>query len=399
MQYAVDNGIISLSCLQEQVEMAKRQEALKNHKNSIWLGSDGNWWTHVRTNGKLKKIKRKHKEDLERAITEYYFSHDSCTFLDCYQHWRSVQDQTVSHSTISRYETDFKRFFEQDIEFTKQDIQKLNEEDVKLFLINTINRKRLCKKAAKTLFGYLHNTMISALVNGHISKDPMQHMAAKDFYKYCTEREIDMDRKVVSPEDMKKFYDNLYEGYRKNPEYIPAYAVEMAILTGMRVGELSALKWDSITDSYIIVDKSEKYDRLTKEYFIDTTKNGKERIFPLTAEIKDLLARIKKAEITHGFFCEWVFADANGRIHSPVISSCVKNRCRMMGITERGIHAFRRTLNSKLRCSGVSATVAASLLGHTEDVNEKYYTFDVSSLEQKTKFVENAQRQIRVSVS
>ena len=54
----------------------------------------------------------------------------------------------------------------------------------------------------------------------------------------------------------------------------------------MRVGELSALRWDGITDKYIMIDKSEKYNRRTKEYYIDTTKNGKERIFPVTKEIK-----------------------------------------------------------------------------------------------------------------
>jgi hypothetical protein len=47
-----------------------------------------------------------------------------------------------------------------------------------------------------------------------------------------------------------------------------------------------------------------------------------------------------------------------------------------------------------MRCSGVSATVAASLLGHTAEVNEQYYTFDVSSLQEKAKIVSNINKQI-----
>lgn len=88
-----------------------------------------------------------------------------------------------------------------------------------------------------------------------------------------------------------------------------------------------------------------------------------------------------------GALCEWVFADENGRIHAPIISSCSKNKCRQIGIIEKGIHAYRRIVNSKMRCNGVSVTVAAALLGHTEEVNENYYTFDVSSLAEKTKIV------------
>ena len=37
-------------------------------------------------------------------------------------------------------------------------------------------------------------------------------------------------------------------------------------------------------------------------------------------------------------------------------------------------------------------TVAASLLGHTEKVNEENYTYDVSSMEEKSKFMECAGR-------
>ena len=157
----------------------------------------------------------------------------------------------------------------------------------------------------------------------------------------------------------------------------------------MRVGEISGLTWDCITDEYILVNKSEKYNKQTKRFFIDKTKNGKERIFPVTTEIRNLLNQIKKIEMQYGYLCEWVFANENGRIHSSVISSCSKNKCRQVGITEKGIHAYRRTINSQMRCNGVSVTVAAALLGHTPQVNEQYYTFDVVDIDEKTKIVES----------
>ena len=59
---------------------------------------------------------------------------------------------------------------------------------------------------------------------------------------------------------------------------------------------------------------------------------------------------------------------------------------------KKSIHAIRRTLNSNMKCAGVSGTVAVSLLGHTEKVNEENYTYDVSSMEEKSKFMECAGR-------
>ena len=95
-----------------------------------------------------------------------------------------------------------------------------------------------------------------------------------------------------------------------------------------------------------------------------------------------------------GYICEWVFANENGRIHAPVISSCLKNKCKQIGITEVGIHAYRRTLNSKMKCDGVSTTVAASLLGHTEEVNDKYYTFDVTDIKNKATIVAHINKEM-----
>jgi integrase len=56
----------------------------------------------------------------------------------------------------------------------------------------------------------------------------------------------------------------------------------------------------------------------------------------------------------------------------------------------KSIHAMRRTLNSNLKCNGVSTTVAAALLGHTERVNEENYTYDVSSISEKRQMIEMA---------
>ncbi len=131
------------------------------------------------------------------------------------------------------------------------------------------------------------------------------------------------------------------------------------------------------------MNKSEKYNREKKEYWIGSTKNGKERYMPLTDEIINLLMRIKAVQKKYGFDSEYIFANENGRIHAPVISSCAKNKCKQIGIPYKSIHAYRRTFSSKLKCNGVSTTVVASLLGHTEEVNEQYYTYDITEMQDK----------------
>lgn len=41
LKYAVENGMIDLSYVQEQIEMNKRKELLDKHPYKIWEGKDG----------------------------------------------------------------------------------------------------------------------------------------------------------------------------------------------------------------------------------------------------------------------------------------------------------------------------------------------------------------------
>lgn len=388
LKFAIETGIINMPGVQSKIAMKKRKELLEKHTYKIWKGNDGKWRTYLPDKEKGRRmIKKNSQEEVEDTVCKFYSNGEiPKTFDSAYWHWRNVQDEFLCDNSIVKYNSDYKRHFK-DSDFSQQSLSSINQEDIQLFIIKEVKDKKLCKESCKRLLGYIKNTLDSAKINHWIEENPADAIKAKSFYKYCTETIKTAETKTISKEDMERLKKLLGISYEKHPEYIPAYAVEFASLTGMRVGEISALKWEDISEECIIIQRSEKYNRIEKKYFIDDTKNGKTRVFPVTEPISKLLSTIKKAEMAHGYCCEWVFANENGRVHAPVISSCIKNKCRQAHISERGIHALRMTLNSKLRCDGVSATVAASLLGHSPEVNEKYYTFDVTSLKEKAEII------------
>ena len=163
------------------------------------------------------------------------------------------------------------------------------------------------------------------------------------------------------------------------------------------VGELSGLMWKDVNfdKKLLTICRSEKRSRKTGEYYISTTKNDKIRTIVLTDEMEDVLLRVKKAELVNGFLTEFVFSNENGRIHTGTISSVIRNRTMSKEfVNAKSIHAIRRTLNSNLRCNGMSATVAASILGHTEKVNEENYTYDVSNMAYKTDIMASINKKI-----
>ena len=47
LKYAVENGMIDLSYVQEVIEMKKRKELLEKHRFKIWEGKVGRWYTFL----------------------------------------------------------------------------------------------------------------------------------------------------------------------------------------------------------------------------------------------------------------------------------------------------------------------------------------------------------------
>lgn len=316
LNYIKNNDILLLETVRQQIEMKKRKELLAKHTYSIKLGSDGYWRTYVKDETRAnnrRQIKKKSQKDLEDELIAFYEQEQEdkpLTFKMVYDKWVEFQRTEVVANTIKKYNADYKRFLE-GTPFESYYINEITEEDIRSFLNSTVREKKLCKKTLKSLYGYIKGTIHSALVNRFISENPMEYITAKQFYKWCVEIPKPTEKRTVSDSDWYKLQTQIQEDHLNKPNYIPVYAIELARLTGMRVGELAALRWDSISSEYILIDKSEKYDREKKEYYIDKTKNGKERPFPITKEIQKLLSEIKKVEMKYGYICDWVFADGN----------------------------------------------------------------------------------------
>ena len=128
-----------------------------------------------------------------------------------------------------------------------------------------------------------------AIIDKVISNNPCKYVDLPTFKHLCQEeREKSASERTLSNAEKIALLKKLDSNYDGKPDYIVKYAVELAMYTGMRVGELAALRWEDINFSQkeIIVRHSEKHNRLTNEYTISTTKNSKIRKIPLTDEMQ-----------------------------------------------------------------------------------------------------------------
>ena len=111
------------------------------------------------------------------------------------------------------------------------------------------------------------------------------------------------------------------------------------------------------------------------------TKNGKERQFPITREVRDLLERLKEVHRLYYPGSEYLFpADSpEGVITNNTVYNFYRRMCQALEIpvcqdTVRGTHAFRRNAISRyVNLEGGSIEDAARLFGNSALVAEKHY--------------------------
>ena len=138
-----------------------------------------------------------------------------------------------------------------------------------------------------------------------------------------------------------------------------------ALLSGLRLGELLALRWNDIdfTSKVILVRNSETF----------TTKTRKNRIVPMSEELFRVLGE-RKERIR--FECEIVFHNKyGGKLLETTVSHYFKLYVVDAGINGKlHFHSLRHSFASALVMSGVSLYAVQKLLGHTTSKTTEIYS-------------------------
>ena len=123
--------------------------------------------------------------------------------------------------------------------------------------------------------------------------------------------------------------------------------VEVALLTGMRRGELLGLKWEQIRNGFI---------------YLAETKSGKPRQIPVSERLAQVLKELRQKNQLKS---PYVFCDSQGRRFYEVKHSFA-SACRRAGLEDFRFHDLRHTFASQLVMRGVSLKAVQELLGHAD---------------------------------
>lgn len=350
--------------------MKSKSEILAQHPFSIWEDKKGFWFTRFRDNdGKVKLKRAKTRKDIEKLIIDDY-TEKSLTIEDLYNLWISekLDREEISAITADRYQDDFRRFFSN---IKGRPLIKITELELQDFVMEQTMKNHLSIKGFAGLriicygiFKYARRKRLSDIDIVRVFDDlDLSRKSLRSRKKQAKEEVFDSDECEKITEYLKK----------KNKP------IELGLLflfaTGLRVGELAALKWSECENGFIYICRTEvkipvskgKYDYVIRDY--PKTEAGI-RYVPIPDKYEWILEKMKAMNPSG----EYVFEDKKGRIKTFMFRKHLVTACDNIGIPRRSPHKIRKTYASILMDGGVPDKMITEMMGHTSiGITTAYY--------------------------
>lgn len=171
------------------------------------------------------------------------------------------------------------------------------------------------------------------------------------------------------------------------------FGVLLALYTGIRVGELCALKWEDITDNYVVVSKTMqrlKDDNGKTQIIIDSPKsNSSRRIIPLPEFMRPFIYRFRRDG-------KYVISTKRTPYCEPrTVQQRFKEITDSIGLENVTFHTLRHTFATRCVEAGFDVKTLSEILGHS-DVKTTLNRYVHSSFELKKKNMEKLSLNIEV---
>lgn len=161
---------------------------------------------------------------------------------------------------------------------------------------------------------------------------------------------------VWTPKQVAAFLDSA----REDPLH---YAWELLLSTGVRRGELAALRWDDIEDGVLTVRRTYTHGLETKWIIADRTKRGGQRRIQLPNDVLDMLTKVL-AERTHDDGGWLVSLKANEPIGINRIEHAWNVAVEKSGLPRLTMHGARHTVATIMIARMIPGAIVARVLGH-----------------------------------
>ncbi len=165
------------------------------------------------------------------------------------------------------------------------------------------------------------------------------------------------------------------------PSYISRYMIITALYTGMRIGEIMALKWSDIDYKHHLIKITKSYSYQDGKLKDPKTENSK-RVIRVSNKLLQILSQLK---INHQDF---IFANENGKIPTTnAANKTLRKQLNKLHIYKDHFHfhSLRHTHVALLLFKGVPLYAVSKRLGHSNmSITASVYAYMLDELRQQS---------------
>lgn len=380
LKYAIENNIIDIVDTQKQIENMKKERYLEMHNHNVWLGNDGKWRTYLdddSTRGYSLKV-RTTKEAIDNLICRYYKDKEEDPYIEeVFEEWNKqrLEYGEISAQSYNRYADDFKRYFTKDCILYRRKIRLITENDLETFIKSTIRKFNMTHKMFAGLRTVIRGIFRFAKRKKYTNISITQFFGDLDLSSRIFQKKItDKEKEVFSESEIK-----VVKAYLQNRATIRDLGVLLAFETGLRVGELCAIKKKDILISKkaIHIQRTE----ITYKNPNDGSRVCEVREFPKTAAgdrylfVPETAMRIIEAIIELNPNGEYLFWESGRRIRGNAFNRRLTRVCDDLKIPQRSMHKIRKTYGTTLIDNRVDESLIAEQMGHSDIATTKKYYY------------------------
>ena len=375
---AIELGIIDMSAVHHSIMMNRKQQVLKMHKYKISLGSDGRYQTMFvdTVTGKRKNIKGRSEDEILTKLVDLYYQTsyiDKLTFLDVYEQWLEHKKLTTSSvNTIVRHKQHYDRYFVSSkldsMKFKKIDSIFLAEQCCQI--IKSYNMSNKEWQNVKTILnGMYEYATAKKYIQSNIMHDVKITVKFRQVVKKSYKTEVFNNKEI---EELNAYLDAMIS----ETQDASFYAVRLNLLCGLRVGELTALKWSDIENMKLHVIREEVRNQETNTYAIEEhTKTHEDRYVTLVPKAVELLSKIQHQG-------EYVFMRDSERLTSRQIQYVLEKYAERNNKIVKRSHKMRKTYASRLANANVSLDCIRENMGHSNLQTTLSYVYNTATDEE-----------------
>ena len=344
-------------------------------------GEKSRWQTYVKmASGRRKKITAMTEMKLYEKLIKYYSGESDTTLGEMYPSWIKEREHEVKIGTVQRNAQLYKKYYENE-EITNIPVCKITKKIIKDFYHKIIEKNKLTKKGFDNMRFLIRDMLRYAVDLEYISNNPSLDVYIKSTSLF-PEQTVPNKERVYTWQEMYKLFAAIDEHSSKTEDMVKGHGIKLLFYTGVRLGELVALKKCDIDfeDGSLHVRRMETIGRGEKgktiTEVVEHTKlrsQAGDRIIAINLEAQKLLAEIIDINNQKNPKDEFIFQNDKGRMTRRMIDGKIRDLCNKAGIQVKSAHDMRRTYATTLFYGGVPIEQIAELLGHSDTKTTKGY--------------------------